>query len=31
MAGRMGREVTWEELLQKGEEYELNIDMHPFS
>lgn len=31
MAGRMGREVTWEELLQKGEEYQLNIDMHRFS
>lgn len=31
MAARLGREVTWEELLQKGEEYELNIDMNRFS
>jgi myo-inositol 2-dehydrogenase / D-chiro-inositol 1-dehydrogenase len=31
MAGRLGREVTWEELLLHGEEYELNIDMSQFS
>jgi predicted dehydrogenase len=31
MAGRLGREVTWEESLQHGEKYELNIDMSQFS
>ena len=31
MAGRLRREVTWEELLQKEEEYELNIDMNRFT
>jgi myo-inositol 2-dehydrogenase / D-chiro-inositol 1-dehydrogenase len=30
MAGRLGREVTWEELLAQGEQYELNIDMKQF-
>jgi myo-inositol 2-dehydrogenase / D-chiro-inositol 1-dehydrogenase len=30
MAGRVGREVTWDELLAKGEHYELNIDMNQF-
>ncbi|MGH9617544.1 MAG: Gfo/Idh/MocA family protein, partial [Acidobacteriaceae bacterium] len=31
MAGRLGREVTWEELLQHGEKFELGIDMRQFS
>ena len=31
MAGRLGREVTWEEMLEHGEKYELNIDMSQFS
>jgi predicted dehydrogenase len=31
MAGRLGREVTWDELLLHGEKYELNIDMSQFS
>ncbi len=31
MAGHLGREVTWEELLLHGEKYELNIDMSQFS
>ncbi len=31
MAGRLGREVTWEEMLLHGEKYELNIDMSQFS
>ncbi len=31
MAGRLGREVTWEELLQHGENYELDINMSQFS
>jgi predicted dehydrogenase len=31
MAGRLGREVTWEEMLLHGEEYELHIDMSQFS
>ena len=30
MAGRIGREVTWEELLAKGENYKLDIDMDQF-
>ena len=30
MAGRLGREVTWEESLQHGEHYELGIDMSQF-
>jgi myo-inositol 2-dehydrogenase/D-chiro-inositol 1-dehydrogenase len=30
MAGRLGREVTWEELLAHDEEYKLNIDMTQF-
>jgi myo-inositol 2-dehydrogenase / D-chiro-inositol 1-dehydrogenase len=30
MAGRVEREVTWDELLAKGEHYELNIDMNQF-
>ena len=30
MAGRLGREVTWEELLAHGEQYELNINMKQF-
>jgi hypothetical protein len=31
MAGRLGREVTWEELMQHGENYELGINMTQFS
>ena len=31
MAGRLGRDVTWEELLLHGEKYELNINMSQFS
>lgn len=31
MAGRLGREITWEELLSHGENYELNINMSQFS
>ncbi len=31
MAGRLGREVTWEELLLHGENYELGINMSQFS
>jgi myo-inositol 2-dehydrogenase/D-chiro-inositol 1-dehydrogenase len=31
MAGRLGREVTWEELLQHGEKFELGINMSQFS
>ncbi|MHB1744138.1 MAG: Gfo/Idh/MocA family protein [Acidobacteriaceae bacterium] len=31
MAGRLGREVTWEELLQHGETFHLGIDMGQFS
>ena len=31
MAGRLGREVTWEELLQHGETFHLGIDMDQFS
>ncbi len=31
MAGHQGREVTWDELLQHGEKYELNVDMSQFS
>jgi myo-inositol 2-dehydrogenase/D-chiro-inositol 1-dehydrogenase len=30
MAGQVGREVTWQELLDHGEEYTLNIDMSQF-
>jgi len=30
MAGRLGREVTWEEQLQHGEKYSMNIDMSQF-
>lgn len=30
MAGRMGREVTWEEMMQHPESYELNINMAQF-
>ena len=30
MAGRLGREVTWEELLEHGEVYTLGIDMRQF-
>jgi myo-inositol 2-dehydrogenase/D-chiro-inositol 1-dehydrogenase len=29
-AGQVGREVTWQELLDHGEEYTLNIDMSQF-
>jgi hypothetical protein len=31
MAGRLGREVTWDEQLSHGEECKLNIDMSQFS
>jgi predicted dehydrogenase len=31
MAGRQGREITWEELLQHGEKFELGINMSQFS
>jgi predicted dehydrogenase len=31
MAGQLGREVTWDELLAHGEEYKLNIDMRQFA
>ena len=31
MAGRLGREVTWEEMLAHGDKYELSIDMSQFS
>jgi myo-inositol 2-dehydrogenase / D-chiro-inositol 1-dehydrogenase len=31
MAGHLGREVTWEELLAHGEKYELGINMSQFS
>ena len=30
MAGRLGREVTWEELLEHGDVYSLGIDMRQF-
>lgn len=30
MAGRLGHEITWDELLSNGERYELNIDMGQF-
>ena len=30
MAGQLGREVTWEEQLQHGEVYKMNIDMSQF-
>ncbi len=30
MAARLGREVTWDELLSHGERYALNIDMRQF-
>jgi hypothetical protein len=31
MAGRLGRDVTWEESLQHGETYQLGINMAQFS
>jgi predicted dehydrogenase len=31
MAGRLGREVTWEELMLHGEDYELHINLSQFS
>ena len=31
MSATLGREVTWEELPQHGEKYELNIGMSQFS
>jgi myo-inositol 2-dehydrogenase/D-chiro-inositol 1-dehydrogenase len=31
MAGRQGGEVTWEELMEHGETYELGINMKQFS
>lgn len=31
MAGRLGRDVTWEELMQHGENYQLGINMKQFS
>lgn len=31
MSAALGREVTWEDLLQHGGKYELNIDMSQFS
>ena len=31
MAARLGREITWEDLLSHGENYELNISMSQFS
>jgi predicted dehydrogenase len=31
MAGELGREVTWDELLQHGKNYELKIDMRQFT
>jgi myo-inositol 2-dehydrogenase / D-chiro-inositol 1-dehydrogenase len=30
MAGYLGREVTWEELLAHGEEYKLGMDVSQF-
>jgi myo-inositol 2-dehydrogenase/D-chiro-inositol 1-dehydrogenase len=30
MAGQLGHEVTWEELLEHGEKYSLNMDMSQF-
>jgi myo-inositol 2-dehydrogenase/D-chiro-inositol 1-dehydrogenase len=30
MAGQLGREVTWDELLEHGENYSLNMDMSQF-
>jgi myo-inositol 2-dehydrogenase / D-chiro-inositol 1-dehydrogenase len=30
MAGQLGREVTWDELLSHGEKYELKMDMNQF-
>jgi hypothetical protein len=30
MAGQLGQEVTWEEQLQHGERYTMNIDMSQF-
>jgi myo-inositol 2-dehydrogenase / D-chiro-inositol 1-dehydrogenase len=30
MAGRLGHEVAWQELLEHGEEYQLDIDMSQF-
>ncbi len=30
MAGQLGREVTWDEQLQHGEQYQMNIDMSQF-
>jgi len=31
MAGRTRQAVTWDELLQNGERYTMNIDMSQFS
>ena len=31
MAGRLGREVTWEELMSRGETYHLDINMQQFA
>jgi ABC-type uncharacterized transport system fused permease/ATPase subunit len=31
MAARLGREVTWDELLSHGEKYSMNMDMRQFS
>lgn len=31
MAGRLGREVTWQEMLDHGQEYTLGIDMRQFT
>jgi predicted dehydrogenase len=30
MAGQLGREVTWDDQLQHGEQYQMNINMSPF-
>jgi hypothetical protein len=30
MAGQTGRTVTWEDLLQHGERYTMNINMEQF-
>jgi ABC-type uncharacterized transport system fused permease/ATPase subunit len=30
MAGRLGREVTWDELLANNERYRLNMDLSRF-
>jgi hypothetical protein len=31
MAGRLRREVTWEELLLHGEDYEVHVNMGQFT